>query len=178
MTTRIGVAQGDESVPVRAPSPNAPAIPALPSRAASTCGEPEEDLRAARHDQLAHVDLARRDGAGKRRGDPRERLDLLETPRVRAQGLHLCRPHRDVRLLLGRLLLAHAGRLDKLGVAGGRQLRQGERRLDLGKLVTGAQELLVGLRSFDLRQQLTLLDMRPEIHAPALDVAAGTGVDR
>ena len=129
-------------------------------------------------DEIADVGIAGRDDAVERSDHPFEGLEVLE-PR----DVLLGRIHRGllgggigraiVRVLFGDRLGLEQSLPALVGDDGYREVRLCRRQIR-----ARLRQLLVDLRGLDFRQEIALVDPGADVGAPALEVAAGSRVDR
>lgn len=139
-------------------------------------GEVEEGL-GARRDKIAHIHAPLGDGPVEGGFHLREGFELFQAAEVRQRCSDSGGLDHQVRLLLGRVLVADAVRLEELGVSRRRHAGQLLGRLRLKELVSHRVELLVEVGGVNLRDHLARLHEVADVHEIPSEVAAGAGVD-
>src|SRR5882672_1421606 len=129
-------------------------------------------------DECPDIRIACGDDAVKGRIDLLERLQLLETPHV--GGTRFGRGFRRAEIADGLVgfLLGYGPRTHQILPTGGSDFGNVQVGLRGIQLRLGLPQLLVHFGSFDLREQLTFLDMRANVEIPAPEITAGSCKER
>ncbi len=106
-----------------------------------------------------------------------EGLQLLQPVNVCGHGIDRRLPRAEIADRLIGLLLGDGIRLEQVLPASRGDLCQLLVRLRILQVCASLIQLLINFRGFDLRQQLTLLDVGADVYIPMLEIAIGTGID-
>src|ERR1700739_2003875 len=128
-------------------------------------------------DECSDVGIAGGDDPVKGRIDLFERLQLLEAPHVGGTGFRRSLHRAEIAYRLVGFLLRYRAVADQVLPASCGDLGNIQVGLRRIQVRSGLQQLLVDFRSFYLRKQLALLDMRANIEVPAPEIAAGSRID-
>ncbi len=107
-----------------------------------------------------------------------ERLQLLQPVDICGRGIYRRLLRAEIADRLIGLLPGDGIRLEQVLPANRGRLSQLFVRLRIFQLCASLIQLLIDFRGFDLRQQLTLLDVGADVYIPMLEIAIGTGIDR
>ena len=118
-------------------------------------------------DEISRIDIADRDGAGKRSCHPGKRLDLLQPAHLGAGRFGDGRFELEVGLFLGVILFADAGGLQQFGPAR-RSILDNPNAASAWANWPWARSIPDELRRVDLGQKLACLDVGADVHEPAL----------